>query len=105
MSPITTSNLILILLFYWNVISIYKFFIVKFVVTLVSSPCTKYYESIKIQHNYQFTIKWMKDAKANTNFITRNLQTNEIGIWLVSLKQYNKWMFWTTYFYWCHVSL
>ena len=35
----------------------------------------------------------MKNAKTNTNFITKNLQTNVTVIWSVSLKQYNKWMF------------
>ena len=35
----------------------------------------------------------MKNAKANTNFIKKNLQTDVTGIWLVLLKQYNKWMF------------
>ena len=32
----------------------------------------------------------MKDAKINTDFMTKNLQTNVAGIWLVSPKQYNK---------------
>ena len=35
----------------------------------------------------------MKNVKANTNFMTKNLTTDVAGIWLVSLKQYNKWMF------------
>ena len=35
----------------------------------------------------------MKNAKTNTNFIIKNLQTNVTVIWSVSLKQYNKWMF------------
>ena len=74
-------------------------------VTLAFSPCTKNYESIEIQYNHQFSIKWMKNAKINTNFMTKNLQTNVVGIWLVPLKQYNKWMFWTTFFYWWYVGL
>ena len=35
----------------------------------------------------------MKNAKANRNFTTKNLQTDVTRIWSVSLKQYNKWMF------------
>ena len=32
----------------------------------------------------------MKNTKTNTNFMTKNLQTNVAGIRLVPLKQYNK---------------
>ena len=35
----------------------------------------------------------MKNAKANTNFTTKNLQIDVTRIWSLSLKQYNKWMF------------
>ena len=35
------------------------------------------YELIEIQHNYQFIIKWMKNAKTNRNFMTKNLQTDQ----------------------------
>ena len=35
----------------------------------------------------------MKNAKANRNFTTKNLQTDVTIIWSVSLKQYNKWIF------------
>ena len=35
----------------------------------------------------------MKNAKTNINFTTKNLQIDVTVIWLVSLKQYNKWMF------------
>ena len=34
-----------------------------------------------------------ENAKANINLITKNLQTDVIVIWLVSLKQDNKWIF------------
>ena len=40
----------------------------------------------------------MKNAKNNTNIMTKNLQINVTEIWLVSLKQYNKGMFWITFF-------
>ena len=40
----------------------------------------------------------MKNAKTNSNFMTKNLQTNVVGIWLVPLKQYNKWIFWIIFF-------
>ena len=30
-----------------------------------------------MQHNYQFTIKAMKNAKTNTNFMIKNLQTDQ----------------------------
>ena len=35
----------------------------------------------------------MENTKTNTNFTTKTLQTNVIGIWLMLLRQYNKWMF------------
>ena len=35
----------------------------------------------------------MKNATTNTIFTTKNLQTDVIEIWLVPLKQFNKWMF------------
>ena len=34
-----------------------------------------------------------ENAKANTNFMTKNLQTDVIVIWSVLLKQDNKWIF------------
>ena len=40
----------------------------------------------------------MKNAKTNSNFMTKNLQTNVVGIWLVPLKQYNKWIFLIIFF-------
>ena len=40
----------------------------------------------------------MKNAKTNSNFMTKNLQTNVVGIWLVPLKHYNKWIFWIIFF-------
>ena len=43
-------------------------------------------------HN-PITIKWMINAKTKTNFKTKNLQIDVTRIWLLSFKQYNKWMF------------
>ena len=35
----------------------------------------------------------MENAKATINFITKNLQIDVTKIQLISLKQYNKWIF------------
>ena len=80
MSLIIKNNSILIYFFYWNITSVCKFFIVKFVVILASCSHKKNYKLIEIQHNHQFTIKWMKNAKTNTNFMTKNFQTDMTGI-------------------------
>ena len=41
----------------------------------------------------------MKNAKTNTNFTTKNLQTDMTWIWIVSLKQYNKYIFEKLFFF------
>ena len=53
----------------------------KFVVILVSFPLKKNVELIEIKHNHQFTIKWMKNAKTNTNFMTKKLQVDVARIY------------------------
>ena len=81
MSLIIKNNSILIYSFiemsHYQFIS---FFIVRFVIILASCLHKKNYKLIKIQHNHQFIIKWMKNAKTNTNFMTKNLQIDMAGI-------------------------
>ena len=63
--------------------SIYKFFVVKFVISLEFSPPKK--KKKRINKN-TVTIKCMKNAKTNTNFRKNKLQTDVTVIWSVLLK-------------------
>ena len=76
-----------------------------YVILLVfcSKICSKFiffFKKEKEKKKYNpITIKWMKNAKTNTNFTTKNLQTDMTWIWTMSLKQYNKWMFEKHFFF------
>ena len=64
-------SFIILLKFHLIVTLVCKLFVVKFVINLAFSPHKKL---------------CMKNAKANTNFRKKNLQTDMTGIWSVLLK-------------------